>query len=106
MFPMRSRCFVMVRANKFKYLASNLLAPKAEVTGSNPVGCANFFKYLSDKSTAVILPFPDYFRITCSAQVLTTNHRSSFMFNGMHEIEPIAFRQSQVESAECCWSNY
>ena len=29
-------------ANKFKYLADKHLAPKAEVTGSNPVGCAKF----------------------------------------------------------------
>ena len=41
MFPMRSWCFVRVRSNKFNNLANKHLAPKAEVTGSNPVGCAN-----------------------------------------------------------------
>jgi hypothetical protein len=44
--------------------------PKAEVTGSNPVGCANDFKDLSDKVTLRKLPFPDYFRIMCSRAVL------------------------------------
>ena len=33
-------------ANKFKYLTDKHLAPKAEVTGSNPVGCANDFNDL------------------------------------------------------------
>ena len=42
MFPMRSWCFVWVRANKYNDLADKCLAPKAEVTGSNPVGCAKF----------------------------------------------------------------
>ena len=41
MFLMRSWCLVSMRFNKFKYLADKHLAPKAEVTGSNPVGCAN-----------------------------------------------------------------
>ena len=39
-FPMCSWGFEGFGANKFKYLADKHLAPKAEVTGSNPVGCA------------------------------------------------------------------
>ena len=46
MFPMRSWCFVGFGANKFNDLANKRLAPKAEVTGSNPVGCANDFNEL------------------------------------------------------------
>ena len=42
-FPMCSWGFEGFGANKFKYLADKHLAPKAEVTGSNPVGCANDF---------------------------------------------------------------
>ena len=30
----------------FNDLGGNRLAPKAEVTGSNPVGCANLFNWL------------------------------------------------------------
>jgi hypothetical protein len=41
MFPMRSWCLVSIRFNKFSYLADMHFSPKAEVTGSNPVGCAN-----------------------------------------------------------------
>ena len=70
MFPMHSRCFASVSLNKFNYLVAEHLAPKAEVTGSNPVGCANVFNELNPKSATVILPFPDYFRIMCSRAVL------------------------------------
>jgi hypothetical protein len=37
-----------IRRNKFRYLANKNHAPKAEVTGSNPVGCANYFNWLRD----------------------------------------------------------
>jgi hypothetical protein len=43
--------------------------PKAEVTGSNPVGCANDFNNLNDRTTLRKLRFPDYFRIMCSRAV-------------------------------------
>ena len=43
MFLMRSWCFIEFGACFFKYLIDKNLAPKAEVTGSNPVGCANDF---------------------------------------------------------------
>jgi hypothetical protein len=39
---------VSIRCNSFSYLADKQLAPKAEVTGSNPVGCANIFNWLPD----------------------------------------------------------
>jgi hypothetical protein len=32
----------------FNYLGDRRLAPKAEVTGSTPVGCANDFNWLHD----------------------------------------------------------
>jgi hypothetical protein len=35
-----------IRCNKFNDLTNKHLAPKAEVTGSNPVGCANLFNWL------------------------------------------------------------
>jgi hypothetical protein len=63
---MRSWGFEGFGANKFKYLADKHLAPKAEVTGSNPVGFANDFNNLNETVTLRILPFPDYFRIMCS----------------------------------------
>ncbi len=50
MFPMRSWCFVGFGACFFNDLADKHQAPKAEVTGSNPVGCA-------------ISKFPCYFAI-------------------------------------------
>lgn len=37
-----------IRRNKFRYLADMHLAPKAEVTGLNPVWCANYFNGLRD----------------------------------------------------------
>jgi hypothetical protein len=47
-FPMCSWGFEGFGANKFNDLANKHLAPKAEVTGSNPVGCANYFNWLDD----------------------------------------------------------
>jgi hypothetical protein len=47
-FPMCSWGFEGFGANKFNDLANKHLAPKAEVTGSNPVGCANDFNGLRD----------------------------------------------------------
>jgi hypothetical protein len=47
-FPMCSWGFEGFGANKLKYLADKHLAPKAEVTGSNPVGCASDFNGLGD----------------------------------------------------------
>jgi hypothetical protein len=41
---MRSWGFEGFGANKFKHLDDKHLAPKAEVTGSNPVGCATIQK--------------------------------------------------------------
>jgi hypothetical protein len=38
---MRSGCFVRFRAIFFRYLADKQLAPKAEITGSNPVIFSN-----------------------------------------------------------------
>ena len=46
MFLMCSCRFLSIRHNKFRYLADKYLAPTAEVTGSNPVGCANLFNEL------------------------------------------------------------
>jgi hypothetical protein len=57
---MRSWGFEGFGANKFKYLADKHLAPKAEVTGSNPVGCANEFNGLRGLFEGSGL---DYFRI-------------------------------------------
>jgi hypothetical protein len=48
MFLMCSWGFGGFGANKFNDLANKHLAPKAEVTGSNPVGCANDFNGLRD----------------------------------------------------------
>jgi hypothetical protein len=45
-FPICSWGFEGFGANKFNDLDNKHLAPKAEVTGSNPVGCANDFKGL------------------------------------------------------------
>ena len=59
MFPLRSWCFVDIRVNIFNYLGNKHLAPKAEVTGSNPVGCANIFNNLHPKAICRILLFPD-----------------------------------------------
>jgi hypothetical protein len=53
----------------FNDLGVKHLAPKAEVTGSNPVGCANDFKDLDLKTTYRFLPIPDNFRIICSCDV-------------------------------------
>jgi hypothetical protein len=50
---------VRFRAIFFRYLADKHLAPKAEVTGSNPVGCANDFNGLRDWFEGSGL---DYFR--------------------------------------------
>jgi hypothetical protein len=56
----------------FNDLGGKHLAPKAEVTGSNPVGCANLFNGLNQKLTLQKLPFPDYIQINYSRAVLGT----------------------------------
>jgi hypothetical protein len=68
-FLMRSCCFVMFGAIFFKPLTNKHLAPKAEVTGSNPVGCANFFNGLwpfLQRQTGVC---PENVRKICSRAV-------------------------------------
>ena len=60
MFPMHSCCFMVVRVNKFNNLADMHLAPKAEVTGSNPVGCVNYFNWLDEISAVQKPPFPQF----------------------------------------------
>ena len=70
MFPMRSWCFMAIHINKFNYLADKRLAPKAEVTGSNPVGCANLFNNLDRILHCPKSACPDYVRIMCSRAVL------------------------------------
>jgi hypothetical protein len=50
-------------AIKIKYLVDKHLAPKAEVTGSNPVGRANDFNWLDEIVPEQKVLLPDYFRI-------------------------------------------
>ena len=59
-FLMCSWCFVGFGANKFNDLANKRLAPKAEVTGSNPVGCVNYFNWLDEISAVQKPPFPQF----------------------------------------------
>lgn len=42
--------FGLIQSIFFNDLGGNRLAPKAEITGSNPVGCANSFNGLRDSS--------------------------------------------------------
>jgi hypothetical protein len=63
---MCSWAFVGFGANKFKYLADKHLAPKAEVTGSNPVGCANDFRDLGEIFASQKVPCPKNVRRICS----------------------------------------
>jgi hypothetical protein len=58
--------FSHVRPIFFNDLAGKNLAPKAEVTGSNPVGCANDFNGLCYWFEGGSL---DYFRVTPKAAV-------------------------------------
>ena len=63
----------LIRAHSvviFYDLGGKHLAPKAEVTGSNPVGCANLFKYLDLIITDRFLSILDNFRIIRSRAVL------------------------------------
>jgi hypothetical protein len=53
----------------FNDLGGKHLAPKAEVTGSNPVGCANHFKYLGDIFASQKVPCPENVRRICSLEV-------------------------------------
>ena len=50
----------------FNDLGGKHLAPKAEVTGSNPVGCANLFKDLDVYFALQKLPCPENVRRICS----------------------------------------
>ena len=46
MFPKGSRRFLPQQPNEIRKKGKMYKTPKAEVTGSNPVGCANHFKWL------------------------------------------------------------
>ena len=50
--------FSLIKPIFFNDLRGNHLAPKADFTGSNSVGCANDFNILDLKSTW-LLPVPD-----------------------------------------------
>ena len=53
----------------FNDLGGKHLAHKAEVTGSNPVGYANYFNGLDDFCAFQKLPVPENFRRICSRVV-------------------------------------
>ena len=65
------QCFAIAEQRRTRSSAgSERCPPKAEVTGSNPVGCANDFRWLAWFSAVRELLCPDYFRIKCSLWVL------------------------------------
>jgi hypothetical protein len=75
-----SGTFGLIQQIFFNDLGGKHLAPKAEVTGSNPVGCANDFNWLRDWFEGSGLGYVRLILAVVTPFVLGVQNRTSFEF--------------------------